>query len=145
KDGRTGLLNQNVLDAALFADNPQENRPGQFLEKAMLSELFYQQLRKHPVPIEEAAIAAIANNSQAMDVYCWLAYRLHAIQKPVHVSWRAIQDQFGGGGSRNTGADQARYFRKNFRTRALELALAVYPDAKVDIDDRGVTLHPSKP
>src|SRR3954454_14955091 len=62
KDGRTGLLNQNVLDAALFADNPQENRPGQFLEKAMLSELFYQQLRKHPVPIEEAAIAAIANN-----------------------------------------------------------------------------------
>jgi len=36
----------------------------------------------HPVPIEENAIAMIANNSMAIDVYCWLAYRLHSLTTP---------------------------------------------------------------
>ncbi len=36
----------------------------------------------------------------------------------------------------------------HFKPRFLEnlaLAMAVYPDAKVDIDERGLTLKPSKP
>jgi hypothetical protein len=28
---------------------------------------------------------------------------------------------------------------------ALQMALAVYPDARVEVTDRGVTLHPSRP
>ena len=76
---RTGLLNQNILDTAMFAEDPPHAGGGQFLEKAKLSELFFEQLKRHPVPIEEAAISSIANNSAAIDVYCWLAYRLHAL------------------------------------------------------------------
>ena len=137
KDGRTGLVNQNVLDAALFAEEAEEGRPGHFLERAVLSHLFFEQLRKHPVPIEEAAIAAIANNSPAMDIYCWLAYRLHALDQPINVSWKALQAQLGAG-------VQSRFFRHNFK-KPLELALAVYPDAKVEVGERGLLLHPSKP
>jgi hypothetical protein len=29
-------------------------------------------LKRHPVPLEESAIRAIANNSMTLDVYAWL-------------------------------------------------------------------------
>ena len=39
------------------------------LEVAKLSEGFYEALKKHPIPLEEAAIRALANNSAALDCY----------------------------------------------------------------------------
>ena len=77
---RSGLINQNILDTAMFLDGGG-NQGDLFVERAKLSDSFFEQLKKHPVPIEEAAISAINNNSMALDVYCWLAYRLHSLTK----------------------------------------------------------------
>jgi hypothetical protein len=46
--------------------------------------------RCRQVPVEEKAIAMIANNSMAIDVYCWLAYRLHSLSSPKLVTWKAL-------------------------------------------------------
>jgi len=32
-----------------------------------------------------------------IDVYIWLAYRLHALHKEVEVGWPALSSQFGAG------------------------------------------------
>lgn len=134
---RTGLVNQNILDTAMFVDD--ENSQGSlFVERAKLSEMFFEQLQRHPVPIEEAAIKAISNNSMAIDVYCWLSYRLHALQAPTPVSWKALYAQFGAGISR---LDK---FRACFRS-TLDLAMSVYPEARVESDGRGLILYPSRP
>ena len=109
-----------------------------FLETANLSEVFFEQLKRHPVPLEEAAIRAISNNSLALDIYCWLAYRLHALTLPRLVTWKAMKGQFGG------GFTKLAHFKHKFQPN-LVLALAVYRDAKVEVDERGVTLHPSRP
>jgi len=109
-----------------------------FVEMARLSEGFYEQLRKHPVPLEEAAVRAVSNNSMALDVYAWLAYRLHSLASPRPVSWHALRPQFGAGFGR----------MDNFRAKylaALRLALAVYPAARVDVEETGLLLHPSRP
>ena len=141
KAGATGLLNQSIVDTALFVDEADEVGQGcrpQFMEHVTLSAGFYEQLRKHPVPLEEAAVKAVSNNSQALDAYAWLAYRLHSLDRPTEVSWRAMMAQFGAGFGR----------LDNFRMRFLpnlRLALAVYPDAKVDISSKELVLHPSKP
>lgn len=137
KGGRTGLLNQNLLDTALFVDAYEDGRPGQFLERAKLSEIFFEQLKRHPVPVEEAAIAALANNSLAMDTYCWLAYRLHVLEKPTSVPWKSLHAQFGAAVART--CDFKPHFKQN-----LLLALSVYPHAKVELQDHGVVLHPSR-
>ena len=60
----------------------------------------------HPVPVREEAIKAIGTRSLAIDVYIWLAYRLHALTKPAPVSWTAVHGQFGAGLSAGA-ADQA--------------------------------------
>ena len=98
RGGKSGLVNQSIVDRALFLDIGESGSQGRLgLETAQLSEGFYEQLRKHPVPIEDAAIHALANNSAAMDAYIWLAYRLHSLSSPKLVTWKALKAQFGAG------------------------------------------------
>jgi Plasmid encoded RepA protein len=134
---RAGLVNQNVVDTAMFIQGDDAGQGSLFVEVARLSEVFFEQLKKHPVPIEEAAIRALSNNSQALDIYAWLAYRLHVLEKSTPVSWPALKGQFGISYAR---LDHFRtYFVDN-----LKLALAVYRKARVDLDfERGLVLHPS--
>jgi Plasmid encoded RepA protein len=135
---RSDLVNQSIVDRAIFLD-PGDTAQGElFLEKAQLSESFFAELQRHPVPLEDAAIRAISNNSMALDLYAWLAYRLHALKKPTPVSWSALKGQFG------SGFGNTKHFRPTFLDN-LNLALAVYRDARVDLTDRGVDLYPSKP
>lgn len=139
---RSGLINQSIVDNAMFVDTheggPDGGQSSMFLDTAKLSETFFEQLKKHPVPIEEAAIRAINNNSMALDIYCWLAYRLHVLPNARAVSWKALMGQFGG------GYREVFHFKPRFLDN-LALACAVYRDAKVDIDERGLLLQPSRP
>src|SRR3954467_7977171 len=93
-----------------------------FLDTARLSETFFEQLKKHPVPLEDAAIKSISNNSQALDVYCWLAYRLHVLPQARSVSWPALYAQFGA------SYKKLAHFKERF-VDTLKLATAVYPHA----------------
>lgn len=138
KEGnRTGLVNQSILDTAMFVED-DSTQGSLFIERAKLSEMFFEQLKKHPVPIEDHAIAMIANNSMAIDVYCWLAYRLHSLSAPKLITWKALHAQFG------RGLTRLDHFRWYF-TQNVHLAMAVYPDAKVEVDGPGLTLFPSRP
>ena len=38
---------------------------------------FFKILKAHPVPVWEPAIRGIAGKSMSIDIYIWLAYRLH--------------------------------------------------------------------
>lgn len=105
-------------------------------EAVRLDEGFYQSLIEHPMPVREAAIREIGHRSMAIDVYVWLAYRLHQLDRPTPVSWAALYAQFGAGYA------QIRQFRAKFR-EPLALALAAYPEAQVCADETGLTLHPS--
>ena len=139
--GKTGLINQNIVDAALFLDEDELPATGRgvahLLDKVRLSESFFEQLKRHPIPLEESAIRALQGHSMALDIYCWLAYRLHVLPGPRPVSWSALQGQFG------SGIKRLDHFRPIF-LQNLELALAVYPDAQVETGDRGLTLAPSR-
>ena len=118
----------------------EDRQPPLWEERVRLDDGFWASLRDHPVPVREEAIRAIGTrSSMAMDIYIWLAYRLHALVKSTPITWAAIQGQFGA------GYRTSRNMRPVFLD-ALQLALAVYPEAKVDLDEgRGLLLHPSAP
>jgi Plasmid encoded RepA protein len=136
---RTGLVNQHILETSMFIEDDTA-QGGLFVETASLSQSFFEELKKHPVPVEEAAVRQLANNSLALDVYCWLAYRLHSLKEPITVSWKALHGQFGRSVARLD------HFKEHFRT-VLLLATSVYPDAKLEEAQSGVglVLKPSKP
>ncbi len=114
------------------------DQPSLWQDRVILDEQFYRALCEHPVPISEASLRAIGPRSMVLDIYIWLAYRLHALRDNTLVSWPAITAQFGAGFSRS------RRFKEHF-LECLEIALAAYPDARVSIDPKGVVLHPSRP
>ncbi len=128
-----------VRDAILPLDPSKDGQASLWQESVRLDEGFYQSLIDHPLPLREAAIQEISGKSLAIDLYMWLAYRLHVLNKPVTVTWGALRNQFGPEYS------VVRFFRRDVAPQ-LQLALAVYPEARLDIDERkGITLHPSPP
>ena len=107
-------------------------------ERVVLDETFYAALRDHPVPLLEAAIRQLRDRSMSLDIYVWLAWRLHRLSKSTAISWPALHAQFG------TGFKAVRQFKPRF-TEALEAALAAYPESRVDVGDKAITLHPARP
>jgi hypothetical protein len=137
--GASMLVNQNIVDVAMFvANDGQDGQGSLFVETARLGETFFQQLRQHAVPLDEVAIRHIHNSSMALDVYCWLAYRLHSLSADKPISWAALAGQFGA------GIKLRKHFKPAF-TESLALAQAVYRDARVEITQTGLILKPSPP
>ena len=127
-----------VRDAISLAGVVDDHQPTLWQDRVRLDDGFWRSLRDHPVPVREEAIKAIGTRSLAIDVYIWLAYRLHSLTKSTPVSWPAVHGQFGA------GFRLVRQIKPTF-SEALNLALAVYPEARVDIEKDGIVLHPSAP
>jgi Plasmid encoded RepA protein len=108
--------------------------------KVELSHGYFESLTKHAVPLDERAIACLARNPTALDVYCWLAHRLHRIPqgKPQFVPWTALYEQFG------QGYTLIRQFRSYFRG-LLKLVHSQYPAARLDMEYGGLSLWTSPP
>ena len=105
-----------------------------------LSQEYFISLQAHAVPLNEADLAALAHSAMALDIYAWLAQRLHRVtpMRPAFVTWAAIKQQFG--------PDYGRMdkFKAVFRV-ALRQVRARYDRARLDLDDKGITLHHSLP
>lgn len=130
---KTGFVNQNIVDTSMFSGEMD----GSLLDTVRLSESFFGQLKRHPVPLQEAAIRAISSNSQALDLYCWLAYRLHSLEHDCPITWSSLHKQFG------SSYKALKHFRPRF-LESLQVAMAVYPEARVSLSEVGLVLHPSK-
>jgi hypothetical protein len=115
-----------------------DDQPTLWQDRVLLDEDFYRALREHPVPVSDTALRAIGPRSMVIDVYIWLAYRLHALKRDIEVGWPALYAQFGA------GFGTIRRFRQHF-LECLALALAAYPEALVSIGERGVVLRQSRP
>ena len=126
------------VDGAITMADMAGDQPSLWQERVLLNEEFHRALQNHPVPLSEAALRAIGPRSMVLDIYIWLAYRLHALKTDVEVSWPSLYAQFGAGYGR------LRDFRAGFLA-GLELAVAVYPEARIGLDDHGVVLRPSRP
>lgn len=108
----------------------------------VLSESYYRELDERGVPLDLRALMALKGSALAMDVYTWLAHRLHRIEKgPVDLVWKTLRAQFG---QEYKGKEPDRDFRKDFLP-ALRAVLAVYPKAQVEQMRGGIRLCKSPP
>ena len=105
-----------------------------------LSPRYFDSLTRHAVPLDERAIAALSNSALALDVYAWLAQRLHRIPegKGQAITWRALHEQFGHGYTR------LRAFRTEF-LKVLSLVHTQYRTAKLMVGEFGLELRKSPP
>ena len=106
-----------------------------------LSTDYFESLQCHAVPLDERHLAALSHSAMALDVYSWLAQRLHRIGKGkgVPLPWTAVAAQFGGG-----RYERIRKFRDNFKV-ALAQVQTIYSGARVDVSEQGMMLWNSPP
>lgn len=108
----------------------------------VLSEDYYGSLIESAVPLDNRALHALKGSALALDVYAWLAHRLHRIEgRGVILHWKAIREQFA---QEYKGKDPDKNFKKEFLP-VLKKVLAVYPQAKVKAVTGGVLLLGSPP
>jgi hypothetical protein len=135
-DGGEAVLNGSFVREAILPSRDMGNQLSLWRETVVLDEVFYESLVRHPLPVRESAIRAMSGRSMAIDLYVWLAYRLHHLTRATRVPWPAVYRQFGAGFA------LPRQFKAHAR-EALALALAAYPEAQVRVDDEALTLLPS--
>ena len=92
------------------------------------------------VPLDERAVPALAHSAQGLDIYAWLAQRLHRVPRgrAQFVPWTSLHEQFGHGYRR------IRKFREVFlRTlEAFELRDGEWVLIATAKDDDPVSIRP---
>ena len=113
----------------------QPSTPSDFPHSVVLDQHYWRSAKVHSAAIRLCALRELGNNGAAIDLYVWLAHRLAALEHAETVDWHQLHVMFGSG-------------YKNLRQmkqpllNALQLALAVYPEAQVGVDTTGLRLMP---
>jgi hypothetical protein len=139
-DGEKGMQVDLKIVKAFDLWFPKDQRQRvQWTSKIQLTEEYFTSLINHAIPLDERALAALSHNAMALDIYAWLAQRLHRIDfnKPQFVAWQNLKEQFG------QGYDRMDKFKEVFR-RTLKIVLTQYPTAKLSEDkNKGFYLYNS--
>ena len=112
--------------------------------KIELSEDFFNEIIRHPVPIDMNTLTALKRCSLGLDLYLWLVYRTFALRAPQRITWRQVYRQFG------LHPDKAsdKFTVRNFRTKVLrelkKIKLA-WPDLNYATAPGVLILLPSTP
>ena len=92
----------------------------------------------HAMPIDKPASKYLQHDPLALDIYSWLTYRLPRVNGPngCGISCHSLRNQFG------PDYKEARRFRRQF-LKALEKAVSVYPDARLEPTRTGLLIKNS--
>ena len=77
----------------------------------------------------------------ALDIYCWLTYRMSYLSNQTQIRWEVLQNQFGSNYTQN--AQGTRDFKRAFLREARKVNI-VYPLANIDQNEQGLVLKTSK-
>jgi hypothetical protein len=123
----TGALNFYIADKYHLWWEPQTpDQLSLWESEVTLSQRFYEEIMKAPVPVRLHTLRTLKTSSLALDIYCWLTYRNSYAQRPSRIPWEALQAQFGAGYPETPQGK--RDFKKKFLL-ALKQVGMVYPEA----------------
>ena len=125
----------------LWWDTKNIQQQNIFESYVQLSPAFFEEITQNPIPIDLRAIQALKGSSMALDIYCWLTYRMSYLKKPTNIPWEALQLQFGAGYP-DTAQGKADFKRK-FQ-QSLKKVTTIYRSARVSPDKNYLSLNPSR-
>ena len=63
--------------------------------KIYLGEAFFNEIIRHPVPLDMNTLTALKRSTLGLDLYLWLTYRTFALRAPLRLTWKQLYQQFG--------------------------------------------------
>jgi len=132
----------SIVDSSAMWWHQNPDQAGLFQSTVRLSERFYNEIVQNPVPVDMRALKSLKQSAMALDIYCWLTYRMSYLKKPTAITWRQLHAQFGAGYADNENG--IKNFQRAF-TQQLKKVLVVYPEANIDTARGRLILKPSRP
>lgn len=117
------------------------NQSTLFESTVTLSEAFFNEIINFPVPIDLRALKALKRSPLALDIYCWLTYRMSYLKQNSSIPWEALQMQFG---SDYASTEQGKRDFKRAFLRELRKITTFY-ETKLETTSTNLILKPSKP
>ena len=127
-----------VEKADLWWDPKKPSQSTIWESKLLLSDFFFREVTENPIPIDMRALKALKRSPMAIDIYCWLTYRMSYLSKVTSIPWPFLQIQFGA------NYKDSRQFKRRFLDQ-LKKVLVVYPHANVKVEQNCLVLLPGKP
>jgi len=135
--------NRTIVDSAtLWWSAKQPGQATLWESTVLLTESFFQEVITSPVPLDMRALRGLRNSPMALDLYCWLTYRMSYLKKPTEIPWGALQLQFGANYPSTT---RGRLDFKRNLLKHMGKIHAYYKRANVSQGDKGLILKPSQP
>ena len=111
--------------------------------KIELGEKFFNEIIRHPVPLDMNILKALKRSSLGLDLYLWLAYRTFTLKRLLRLSWARIYGQFGGIPANAGDNRTVDYFRTDCLRELKKIKIA-WPDLNYAAAQGALILLPSK-
>ena len=124
-----------------------ERKPGERVlwdSKIELGEKFFNEIVRHPVPIDMNTLTALKRSSLGLDLYLWLVYRTFALRAPKRLTWRLLYSQFGAHPDKASDRVTVRNFQRK-ALRELKKIKIAWPGLNYTTAPGLLILHPSIP
>ena len=112
--------------------------------KIYLGEAFFNEIIRHPVPLDINTLTALKRCSLGLDLYLWLSYRIFSLRVPLQLSWQQVYLQFGAEPAKASGKNIVQMFRRKVLRELKKIKLA-WPDLNYSTAPGVLILHPSTP
>ena len=138
-------VNSLVADRTEFWWNPKRPDDRTLWEsKIELGEKFFEEIIRHPVPLDLHTLKALKRSSLGLDLYLWLTYRTFGLKRPLRLTWPQLYRQFGADPTKSGDASTVNNFRAKC-LRELKKIKRSWPDLHYQTVKGAFILKPSPP
>ena len=139
------FVSSAIADRGEFWWNERKpDEPVLFDSKIRLGEDFFNEIVRHPVPIDMNTLTALKRCSLGLDLYLWLTYRTFSLKRPLRLTWKQLYCQFGTDPAKSDNKFIVRNFRQNVLRELKKIKLA-WPELNYSTAPGVLILLPSKP
>jgi hypothetical protein len=142
RDESMDFRNVTLAESGRLLWTPHMRSSGRFEGTLKLSDTFFTECIDHGFPIDVRAVSALSSTI-AIDLYTFFAYRLRQLRAPLFLTWEMLHSQLGSQADIGTPS-HLRSFKAKLSGH-LRRVFLVYPDARVEVEDKGLWLRPSRP
>ena len=112
--------------------------------KIELGEKFFNEIIRHPVPLDMNTLTALKRSTLGLDLYLWLVYRTFALRAPQRLTWKQLYQQFGAHPAQASDKFTVHAFRYKVLRELKKIKLA-WPALNYSTPPGVLILHPSTP
>ena len=134
-----------IAERGEFWWNPRRpDEPMLWESKIRLGWDFFNEIIRHPVPLDMNTLTALKRCALGLDLYLWLTYRTFTLRAPLRLTWRQVYRQFGADPAKANDNQTVQNFRYKVLRELKKIKLA-WPKLNYSTARGVLILHPSKP